>query len=121
MAHGHHVLFTRAAWSSSDVGKDLRQNRWLIPPITVESHQELHKAIEMVPVMDPITMARVRRSYEPMPGQFLESMVRLVMATDEAINHPKASEFQKQLGELAIYAVELQMPIIKEGLVWGKQ
>jgi len=75
----------------------------------------------MVPVLDPITTARVRRSYEPTPGHFLDSTVNLILAIDEATQAPRSSQLQKRMGELTIHALELELPFIKEGLVWGKQ
>jgi hypothetical protein len=116
----HHLLFDRAAWRSSDVRVDLRENRWLIPPIDVETHQELHKAVAVVPALDFYTAARVRRDFEAEPGQFMQNMDLLQLAIEDALKHPRSSGLQRDLGALTIQAIELQKPFIEEGLVWRR-
>jgi hypothetical protein len=116
----HHVLFDRAAWRSSDARKDMRENRWLIVPLWVEAHKELHKAVEIVPVLDYHTIARVRRDYEPTPGNFVRSIEDFCLEIDAALEHPRTSQLQRDVGALAIHAIELQLPFIEEGLVWRR-
>lgn len=121
MIHRHHTLFDKAAWTSSDSRKDLRNIQWLIPPIREEQHRLLHINIEGVPVPGYATMARIRREYEPMPSDYIGSMARFMVATENALRHPKTTELQKALGALTIQAMAEQIPFVREGLAWGKQ
>ena len=120
MADRHHVLFDRASWRSADVRRDLREVTWLIPPITRDAHQELHKAVEIVPTSDWHTLARVRREFEPVPGDFIKSIGNFCLALDESIHRPRASQLITDIGELTIQAIEMQIPFIEDGLMWRK-
>jgi hypothetical protein len=121
MVDRHHVLFDRAAWRSSDVRRDLREDRWLIPPITRDAHQELHKAVAIVPALDWNTLARVRRDFESTPGDFIRSIGDFCISLEESLRHPRETELQRALGELTIQALEEQIPFIEEGLMWRRR
>ena len=87
-----------------------------MPPLDDPPHIALHKEISTVPLLDQHTAMRVHRNFEPAEGDYIASLWRLAREIDQAIKHPRAGEIEKGLGNLAIYALECQVPFIKDGL-----
>lgn len=110
----HHILFDRVSWTASKVRSSLRNNQWLVPPITRETHENIHRAIEIVPTLDHHTLTRVQREFEPVPGDYVASAENLCEAIDLATLNRQASKLQRELGGLAVYAIEIQLPFIRE-------
>lgn len=116
----HHILFDRAAWRSSEVRRDLRENRWLIPPLKLEGHQLLHKAVSVVPVLDYRVAFRTRDNFESEPGNFIRSIGNFMLSLEDALRHPRVDELQRSLGELTLAAVEQEIPFVEEYCVWRR-
>lgn len=116
-SQGHHVLFTRKLHEAQEPTRLLRQNNWLIPPIEHEAHKALHVAVATVPPLDHFMAPRVYRAFYPVPDNYLASMDRLCFAIEEATQHPRVGYVERGIGMLAIHAIELQKPFIREGLV----
>lgn len=112
-----HVLFTRRTWESQQDTKKLRGNRWLIVPIDPDVHDEKHEAVSTVPLLDHFTARRVRAIFEPVPNDYIASVESLLFAIEEATLSPKAQEVERRLGELTIFAVEIQLPYLRKGLI----
>ena len=94
----------------------MRRNHWLMPPLEDPPHIELHKEISTVPLLDHHTAMRVHRDFEPVTGDYIASLWALCRSIDQAIKHPRAGEIERGLGNLAIYAIEQQVPFISDGL-----
>ena len=117
MVRKHHVLFSRRTQESQEPTKCLRRNYWLMPPMEDEPHVALHQAISTVPVLDPHTAMRVHKTFEPVHEDYIATVYKLVRTIDEAIRHPRCTDLERGLGNLAMMALEMQVPFIKEGLV----
>lgn len=112
----HHTLFNRAAWDSHEATKALRNNRWMIPPLEAHVERRIHAEIAVVPLLDPQTAWFVRRDFEPAEGNHIETMYNFIRTVENTLKHPKASTLQRTLGALTAQAVELQIPLVEEGL-----
>lgn len=99
--------------------KCLRRNYWLMPPMEDAPHIALHKEISTVPLLDPHTAMRVHREFQPVQEDYVASIWAYIRCIDRAIRHPRAGELERRLGELTMFAVERQVPFIKEGLARG--
>lgn len=117
MVRRHHTLFTRRTQESMETTKCLRRNYWLMPPLEDAPHIALHREISTVPLLDQHTAMRVHREFNPVEGDYIASMWSLMRSIESAIKHPRASEIEKGLGNLAVYAIERQIPYVKAGLV----
>lgn len=113
---GHHTLFPRALHTVGDEQQRLRQNRWLIPPLEQEGHDELHSAVGIVPVLDNVTASRVARAYEPVQGDYMSSIENLMSAYEVAASHPRVGEIERDLTLLAVEALDRQRPYIQAAL-----
>lgn len=116
MTRKHHVLFTRRTQESMETTKCLRRNYWLMPPLDDQPHKELHRDISTVPLLDQHTAMRVHREFTPVEDDYIATMWSLIRTIDRAIKHPKASEIEQGLGNLAMIAIERQIPYVREGL-----
>jgi hypothetical protein len=86
----------------------------LIPLIHRTGHSALHNEIAVVPV-PPYHMARhVLKNLEVVTNNPLATLDNLLLAYDEAIQHPRVKSIEYQLGDLIISSLEAQRPFIKE-------
>ncbi len=116
----HHVCYTGATWDANPSTRKIRANQWLKVPITLETHAEIHRQVATVPVLDHYTADRVLRDFHPVRGDYLATISDLMFCIDEAIKHPKSRIIERGIGELAIAAFEIQIPLIKEGMIENK-
>lgn len=112
----HHILHHRQEWRLRPDGLRLRENPVLIPVIPREVHNAIHANVPSVPLLGFHALRRVAREFEPVPGDTLTSMENLMDAMEVARRDPRAHPIEKDLAELAIEAVDLQRPYIREGL-----
>ena len=115
--NGHHILHYAAEWKLRKQAEGIRENRWLIPPMYSDVHTELHRDCPPVPLLGYHALQRMEKIFEPMPGDYDRTLDQLLFAIEEANEHPRSHQIEKDLGVLAIQAVELQRPYIQEGLV----
>lgn len=113
----HHVLFYKAQHRAMEDTKVLCENKWLKPRIDTDVHTILHNEVVMVPVPDMHMAQRVRRDFEPVPGDYLASIDAYCFAIQEAQRCAKAGELERRIGDLVIMAVQMQKPFINEGLI----
>lgn len=112
----HHALFQRTAWDSSLPTKKLRQHPSLITPMELDFEVALHEAVSTVPLPDPYTALKAYREFQP-GSTYIGSIMNLMTAIDVAVRHPRCSRLEKDLGGLTIYALQLQIPFIREGQI----
>lgn len=115
MRDKHHILYERRPWTHRREAEQLREMPSLIPSIDREAHNELHRHCPPVPLLGYHALLRTLSTYEPSDDP-LGSIGRLQLAMESAAEHPKAHPIERQLAYLAIHAVDLQVPYIKEGL-----
>lgn len=116
-AHKHHALFYRAEWTARDDAKKVRENFWLKIPLEDDAHRELHRNVQYVPTLGRHLMALVKRDYVPVKGDYLGSVEALMADIAELSTDRRVSSLETQVGRLAVYALELQLPYLKEGLI----
>lgn len=111
---GHHVLFERRLWEANQPGKALRLQPGLLVPMWRPDHEALHKEVQFVPPF-PYRMGNTVLSlYRDVPEDHEESMENFLRATEQAMKRPWMSEIEKSIGGLAIWAMESQLPFIRE-------
>jgi hypothetical protein len=115
----HHILHYRQEWTLRPGAEKLRESRPLVPTLPREVHNEIHANCPPVPLLGYHALARTVKLYRPLMGDTLGSMDNLMFAIEEAADHPRSHPIERDLAELAIQAVDLQRPYIKEGLQHG--
>lgn len=112
----HHELFDRKTWSSRPELAALRGDAQLIVPLEHDVHRELHANITYVPSLS-LYVARAALGafgeYGHTPDHLLATE-RLQAAIEEAVTHPKTDRIEREVGLLAVHALDLQKPYIKE-------
>ena len=111
----HHIIFEKVPWSSRPEAKRIREHPSLIKRMDREDHNEIHRNVTIVPLLGYYGLQRTWASFEP-GHNALKSMENLMGAFEAAGNHPKAHPIDKQLAELACWAVDLQRPFIADVL-----
>lgn len=96
--------------------KDIRRNQWLMPPLNDIGHSALHNAVILVPPLDRFTAGRVLTDFTPHRGDYMGSIYELMDSIEEAARHPRVRSIEAENAQVAIHALELQIPFIKEYL-----
>lgn len=112
---GHHILHSKRSWSMYAESLQMRENHTLIPKIDRDTHEALHRACPPVPLLGYHALQRTIRLWTP-DEDTLKSVDNLMFAIEEASWHPKSHPIESALAELAIQAIDLQKPFIREGL-----
>jgi len=119
-ANNHHLLFPRALHEAMGPTKLLRNNMGMQALIDVDSHNEIHRELNIVPVLDFHNASRVvsgMRKRRPLnPQDPLQSIDTYMFLVQEATMHPRNRELDVELGDLVIRAMELQRPIVAQGI-----
>lgn len=112
----HHLLFERSSWESSIPARRLRQLPSLIIPMDEDIEQALHKTVINVPLLDRYTAQHTYRELQP-ARTYVGSCYRLMEAIERGSQHSKTHTLERELAQLTIHAIELQMPFIRSGSV----
>lgn len=113
----HHTLFNRFAWNANNNLESLREDRRLIVPLDPDTHRELHQEVSHVPPLSYHMARHVLRAYSEYEADtYLHNVENLQWSIEEATQHPRADRIERELGELTMYALELQKPFIDESL-----
>jgi hypothetical protein len=115
----HHILHHRVEWTLRSNAERLRESPPLVPSIPREVHNEIHANCPPVPLLGHHALLRTVASYQPLWGDTMGSMDNLMFAMEQAQQHPRAHPIERDLADLAIQAVDLQRPYIREGLSHG--
>lgn len=110
----HHILFNRRSWSTLGELAALRGNPRLIVPLESDIHRELHNEISHVPILSSQTARASLSLFEDYSttNDYIRSVEQLQSSIEQAIKHPRADYLERQIGELAVYALDLQKPYI---------
>jgi len=111
-ADKHHLLSTRAAWTSHPDGKWLREQPSLIRTLERDVHETIHKECPAVPLLGYQALHIVRGLYEPRET-VLGSIDALTMAIQQAEHARGMHHIDSRLCQLAIQAIRLQIPYLK--------
>ena len=113
----HHVLYPNRLWGAFDSGRKLRTTPELIVPLYHGAHNQIHQNLEQVPMLDTFTLDRVVRDFQPIQDNPVYSIYALQKAIHESVNfNARASKVAREVGMIACEALEMQVPIIKQGL-----
>ena len=103
----HHILYQRRRWRDRPDSAQLRETDGLIVPMDVDIHQELHDHLwEGVPLLGRQAVLDVM--YEMDRNTTYLEIIDNVLSLIEKTRDPMA--------DLAIYAIESQLPFIREGI-----
>jgi len=123
----HHVLFEEAAWTSNREAETLREDPGLIIPMYVAPHDELHNEVPFVPLLDAIQVFHINQLFKRQEGPLknIRELVRCLNVTLERFNHDENDtnlniSLRGKMGELAITAIEAQVPHIRDGMIKPK-
>lgn len=116
MIDRHHILHERKGWEARPQGKELRSTPSLVPAMDRETHNALHAACPEVPMLGYYALVRILKTFQP-TYDTLDTMDDLLYSINEASKHPKAHDIERQLCQLALQAVDLQRPFVREGIV----
>jgi len=114
---GHHVLFYDREWSVNPDSASVRQTHELIPPMYREPHDELHTAVPYVPTLGRHLMALVSRDLLVVRGDYIRSIESLMFEIEDKTKDRRVSALEAGVANLAVHALELQLPYIREGLI----
>ena len=113
----HHCLYNRFAWTANKDLENLREDRRLIVPLHPDTHRELHQDVSHVPPISYHMARHVLREFaEYEPDTYLHNVENLQWSIEHATKHPRADRIEHEVGELAIYALELQKVYVDESL-----
>lgn len=110
----HHLLFSRAAWNSSEDGRRLRAMPEMAHFLKPAIHQALHQKIEQIPLPDYHMMQRIKREFYPEKNDTVGTIRNFQEAVGMAMDNPYASDVAFSLGGLIIASMEAQIPYIEE-------
>lgn len=109
----HHVLFEHSTYRSNQWGNRLRGIPSLIPKLDRDAHEALHRDCPSVPMLGHQALARTVQCFEPTGNTFTD-IDRLQGALERATRG--SHDIERGLAELAVMAIDLQKPYIKEGI-----
>lgn len=113
---GHHILHYGKEWDLRPESKRIRNTPSLIPLIgRTAIHDVIHLECGPVPVPELHMLPLICNEFDPTRNT-LDSMDRLMMAIEKACKHPRCHRLDIELAQLAIAAIDIQRPFIKEGL-----
>lgn len=91
----------------------------MIAHIDYDTHDELHRVCPGVPPLDIYMAQRVKGLYVPHADP-LVGIDRISTAIETASRHHRAHSVEVALAGLAVEAIRLQIPFIREGLINGE-
>lgn len=116
MRDGHHILHHRQEWSLRPYARQLRETPSLIPRIDRDAHESLHANCPPVPLLGHYALMGTVARFQP-TGDTLRDISGLQSAMEQATRSSRFHPIERDLAGLAIEALDLQIPFIKEGLI----
>jgi hypothetical protein len=112
----HHLLYYDKQWSALPETSRLRsepRNNVLMQRF---GHTILHREVCFVPVLSPHMAKSVLNELRAYPDNEnpLINLDNLQSSINYAKTYPRTTEIEKRVAELAIYALDLQKPFIKD-------
>ena len=109
----HHIIHPRQEWSLRPEAKAIRNTPSLIPELDRSVHNELHRSCPPVPLLGYHALTRVASDLYPTRGT-ISTMYNLMSAIENSGYHPKVHPIERELGLLAIEAIDLQRQFLIE-------
>lgn len=111
----HHILYHAKEWSLRPYAKSMRETPSLIPNMDRLVHEELHMNCPPVPLLGYYALEKTRSNFNP-TGNTLDDMDGLMSAMEKSTRWERFHPLERELAGLAIEAIELQRPWVKEGM-----
>lgn len=105
----HHIVHNRQEWTLRPEAKVIRETKSLRPIIPRSLHNEIHAQCPPVPLLGYHALLQVRKHFEP-TRDTLETVDNLCFAIEEASRHPRFHPLERDLAELTVEAIRLQIP-----------
>lgn len=103
----HHILYQRKKWQDTPEGACLRETNGLVVPMDIQIHQELHNELwEGVPLLGSTAIRQVMTEMNH-STKYLDVIDNVMCLIDKS---------RDPLTDLALCAIENQLPFIKEGI-----
>jgi len=84
--------------------------------IDLDSHYEIHRELSFVPIPDIHMLGRIASNFvrhnDPIKKYDL-----FLSNIEEAIDHPRATSLEQEVGRLTLLALEIQRPYLVQGLI----
>lgn len=111
----HHIIHERVPWNSRKEGRVLRSTPLLVPRISRELHEEIHRNCPPIPLLGYHALTRVLSEFKQ-ERDTLRTIDNLQLAIEHSSRHYKTHPVERELSYLAIEAIGLQIPYLKEEL-----
>lgn len=112
----HHILFDRHSWCSRQEARYLRGQPLLIPHIDEYIHTELHNNCPIVPLLGYHALIKVASCFEK-GSNTLQTLDKLLCCIDDVAGHYKTHYIERDLADLTIESIKLQIPYLKDSQV----
>lgn len=109
----HHIIHTRKHWSTSPEARSLRNERMLTPVLERDVHEAIHRYCPPVPLLGDYALRQTVQMFEPNPNSVVGTVDNLLFAIEAASRHPRAHQVERELCQLAIYALDTQKGFIE--------
>ncbi len=113
----HHSVFPRTVHNAQLHSRRIRADERLIFPIDVETHRYLHRNLAVVPILSQHVGMRAFRLFADYgdAGDPMTNIENWQRSIQESIRNPRADIIEREVGELAIHAFDVQKPFIFYG------
>lgn len=108
-----HVFWTEPHWTSSKTANRLRSTPSLIINTPRPIHELRHAETPPVPLLGHHAIVSVLKRYYP-GSTPIKSVDNLLNAIEASAEHPRVHEIERNLADLAVWAIELGKPYWRE-------
>lgn len=116
----HHAIHNRQEWNLRPEGMAIREHHTLLFEGPRSLHDELHANVPAVPLLGIHALQRTVSIWRPDEEDQMRSLENLQFAMERAVRHPKSHAIETQLAFLAIHAIDLQKPYLKEMIIGSR-
>lgn len=107
MIDRHHILNTRNHWTATKESRILRNS--YVYKLDRSIHEDIHQYCPPVPLLGYHALTSVLGNVRP-NGDPVRDLDELSSAIELSTKHHKVHPIEKQLGDIAIQAIRLQVP-----------
>lgn len=112
MKDNHHLLNPRVEWTARPQSTRLREMYTF--SLDRQVHEELHRNTPQVPLIGYYALVRTLRDVNPTKDP-LHDIDDLTRAIEQSTKHYRTHPIERELGMLAVEAIQLQKPFILGG------
>lgn len=116
MRDRHHILHSKQEWSLRPYARQLRGTPSLIPTLERDAHEALHRNCPPVPLLGQWALQGTVMRFTP-SGDTFKDIDHLLSCIERATRGERFHPLERELAGLAIEAVDLQRPYLREGML----